>query len=124
MNDDKIVLQTQMDEALLVFERLTTHPQLQLTPIVLLLNKTDVFRERMARLPISQFYSEFDGGPDFKRGCDYFVQKFRSRDRRSRVPTLNLKAMPLLQIHCTNATDQQSCRDIWQVLMDAVGLSN
>ena len=73
---------TQMREALKTFESVTKAEPLKHTPIVLFLNKTDMFMNRLVDIPISDHFMNFKGGSDYPQACEYFAQRFRKLDRR------------------------------------------
>ena len=76
------VIQTQMKEALRTFKTLTQIESLQNTPMILFLNKTDLFMEHLVDIPISNYFLDYDGGSDYHLACQYFAQRFRKLDRR------------------------------------------
>lgn len=73
---------TQMKEALRTFKTLTQIESLQNTPMILFLNKTDLFMEHLVDIPISNYFLDYDGGSDYHLACQYFAQRFRKLDRR------------------------------------------
>lgn len=76
------VFQTQMREALRTFRNLTKIESLANMPIILFLNKTDLFMEHLVDIPISNYFLDFEGGSNYDQACQYFAQRFRKLDRR------------------------------------------
>ncbi|KAL8835924.1 MAG: hypothetical protein Q9176_006608 [Flavoplaca citrina] len=72
----------QMEESLEVLERITAHTSLQNTPILLLLNKADLFERTINRHPISDVYPEYVGGIDYWKACRFMADCYARRDRR------------------------------------------
>ncbi|KAI4270213.1 MAG: hypothetical protein LQ337_006821 [Flavoplaca oasis] len=72
----------QMEESLKALESITAHPSLQNTPILLLLNKADLFERTINRHPISDVYPEYVGGIDYWKACRFVADCYARRDRR------------------------------------------
>ncbi|KAJ3732836.1 G-protein alpha subunit-domain-containing protein [Lentinula guzmanii] len=64
-------------------------------PIVLLLNKTDVFAQKLRRTPLKQYFHDYTGGDNYDAGSTYIINKFLSRAR------------PDTQVYLTSAVDEQ-----------------
>ena len=65
--------------------------------IILFLNKTDLFKEKLAEKPIRHYFPDYTGADDdYSAGCNYFSKKFRS---------LNRTEGREVYVHFTNATD-------------------
>lgn len=101
------VLQTQMTEALRAFEALTKIESLQNKPIILFLNKTDLFMEHLVDIPISNYFCDFEGGSNYHQACQYFAQQFRKLDRRKDGR---------LFFYRTNAADANSFKKTFRTL--------
>ena len=68
-----------MVEALNLFDSVVKHQSFKDTPILLFLNKKDIFAEKIAYSNIadSAFFSDYAGPPnDFDHGVLYFIQRF------------------------------------------------
>lgn len=112
------IIQTQMKEALRTFKALTRIESLQNTPMILFLNKTDLFMEHLVDIPISNYFLDYDGGSNYHLACQYFAQRFRKLDRRK-----NGKLFFCL----TNAADADSFKQTFRhlrlnVLRDTLAL--
>ncbi|KAJ3741486.1 G-protein alpha subunit-domain-containing protein [Lentinula detonsa] len=64
-------------------------------PIVLLLNKTDVFAQKLRRTPLKQYFHDYTGGDNYDAGSTYIINKFLSRAR------------PDTQVYLTSAVDEE-----------------
>lgn len=109
-----------MREALGTFKALTKIESLQSMPIILFLNKTDLFMEHLVDIPISNYFLDFEGGSNYVEACQYFAQRFRKLDRRR-----NGK----LFFYLTNAVDRDSFKQTFcnlrlTVLRDTLALQS
>lgn len=105
-------LQSQVEEALMLFRDISNLPIFKRAALVLFLNKVDLLQEKlqMGMSPIARYYPDYTGDPaDVQAGQAYFATKFK---RLYRDPDKQL------YIHFTNATDT----DILQFTMDSVQL--
>lgn len=114
------VYQTQMKETLRTFKALTEIESLQTMPIILFLNKTDLFMEHLVDIPISNYFLDFEGGSDYDQACQYFARRFRKLDRRK-----NGKLFFCL----TNAADTDSFKQTFRnlrlnILQDTLALQS
>lgn len=73
-----------MKEALLLFETLMSLQWFKYSTIVLMLNKLDLFKQKIAVAPIAEFWPDFTGGNDFYAALCYFTQKFLDLNREPR----------------------------------------
>ena len=90
----------QMHEALMLFESLINGEWFKDKPIILFLNKIDLFREKLRKSPIKYHF------PDY---TDFFSNKFK---------TLNKNASREIYIHFTNATDTNLLKATMQSVQD------
>ena len=100
-----------MRESLTLFENTISLEIFRKKSIVLFLNKTDVFREKVTRSPIENYFSDYTGGPDYKRGADYFANQFLAK---------NAEAMRKIYIHFTCATDTEALQSVITVVSDTI----
>jgi len=57
--------------------------------------KIDLFREKLPRSPIANFFPDYTGGTDLQAACDYFSSRFVS---------LNQSSAKQIYVHFTCAT--------------------
>ncbi|KAL2402344.1 Guanine nucleotide-binding protein alpha-2 subunit [Exophiala dermatitidis] len=87
----------QMHEAMMLFESLVNGQWFKDKPIILFLNKIDLFREKLPISPISAHFPDYTGGDaDENAAKEFFANKFRALNRNSNRE---------IYIHFTNATD-------------------
>lgn len=87
----------QMHEALMLFESLVNGEWFKDKPIILFLNKIDLFREKLAASPIKSHFPDYNGKTtDEEAAKKFFADKFRAINRNSKRE---------IYVHFTNATD-------------------
>ncbi|KAK2746464.1 hypothetical protein FQN57_003090 [Myotisia sp. PD_48] len=87
----------QMHEAMMLFESLVNGEWFKRKPVILFLNKIDLFKEKLAISPVSQHFPDYHGPDgDFESAVKYFADRFRGI---TRVPEREI------YVHQTNATD-------------------
>ncbi|OJJ51712.1 hypothetical protein ASPZODRAFT_148945 [Penicilliopsis zonata CBS 506.65] len=87
----------QMHEAMMLFESLVNVDWFKRKPIILFLNKIDLFRGKLGVSPVSKHFPDYAGSDtDFDAAAKYFADRFRGIDR---IPDREI------YIHYTNATD-------------------
>ncbi|KAJ5887911.1 hypothetical protein N7495_007952 [Penicillium taxi] len=87
----------QMHEAMMLFESLVNGEWFKRKPIILFLNKIDLFKGKLAISTISNHFPDYTGSnTDFDAAARYFADRFRGINR---IPDREI------YIHYTNATD-------------------
>jgi len=79
-------------------------------PIILFLNKVDLFREKITRKPISVHFKDYRGPQSFEDSAKYI---------RSRFLALAGPATSVV-VHYTCAIDTDSVRAVWGAVRDDV----
>jgi guanine nucleotide-binding protein subunit alpha len=88
-----------MHEALIIFESLIHSEWFKVKPIILFLNKMDLFKTKLAVSPVSEYFPDYRGEPtDFKAASKYFADRFCNVNRNSYRD---------IYTHYTNATDTE-----------------
>lgn len=86
-----------MHEAMMLFESLVNGEWFKRKPVILFLNKMDLFKEKISYSPISKHFPDFLGPEgDFDAATKYFSDRFRGM---TRIPEREI------YVHQTNATD-------------------
>lgn len=86
-----------MHEAMMLFESLANGEWFKRKPIILFLNKIDLFKAKLPISPVSKHFPDYTGpDTDFESAARYFADRFRGINR---VPEREI------YIHYTNATD-------------------
>uniref|UniRef100_A0A6B2L8H9 Uncharacterized protein n=1 Tax=Arcella intermedia TaxID=1963864 RepID=A0A6B2L8H9_9EUKA len=70
-----------MQESLSLFQKLSDQPSFKSTAFILFLNKSDIFKEKIAKKPLSEFFEDYDAfvgkldasqkGSDWEQGAAY-----------------------------------------------------
>ncbi|GAB5367855.1 hypothetical protein AAMO2058_001267600 [Amorphochlora amoebiformis] len=102
-----------MIEAIELFDQVANSRWFQNTPIVLFLNKSDLFAEKIKTTPLTlcKAFSKYDGDPhDYTQTTEYLADYFFNLDNTGKN----------LYIHLTCATDRKLVEPIFESLKDAV----
>jgi hypothetical protein len=77
-----ILLQNQMDESLHLFEKITKLEELRSVPIMVLINKWDLFKQRILDTPISDTFPNLCRSMGAVTACNFFADEYVKRDER------------------------------------------
>ncbi len=91
-----------MKESLLLFEQITKLEEVQAVPILLFLNKVDLFKQKMIQTPICDTFPEYSGSLGCVTACNFFAEEFVKCDERP---------MGILRICITSAVDPKMFED-------------
>ena len=109
-------MQNQMQEALLLFESIMSLAWFKGSSIILFLNKIDLFKEKLAQKPVSEYFPDYTGAADdYSAASKYFANKFKS---------LNRTEGREIYVHFTNATDTNLLKITMQSVQDTIIQSN
>ncbi|KAI9012886.1 guanine nucleotide binding protein, alpha subunit [Gaertneriomyces semiglobifer] len=92
--------QNRMAESLILFESVINSRWFLRTSIILFLNKTDLFKIKLARNPLEKYFPEYKGGPDINKAAKFILWRFTQTNRA------RLNIYP----HLTQATDTSNIR--------------
>jgi len=68
-----------MEEALNLFEDVANSNCFDSASIILFLNKTDLFQEKIKRVDLRCCFDNYSGGNDFEKACAFIEARFRER---------------------------------------------
>lgn len=99
-----------MMESLNLFDSIVNSKWFIKTPIILFLNKIDLFMAKLPASPVEQYFPEYTGGT-YEEACEFFLDKFRS-----------LKNNPDKEIypHFTCATDTSQIKFVMAAVYDII----
>lgn len=105
-----------MHESLKLFGDIINNVWFQCTPIVLLLNKRDLFEEKIKTEDLTVCFPDYTGGNNFDNGVAFIKQKFLEKNKTSRK----------VYSHVTCATDTENIKVVFNamkaiVMNDAFG---
>ena len=75
--------QNRMIESLVLFESIINSRWFSKTIIILLLNKIDVFRSKLSKVPLEKYFPAYTGGQDINKAVKYILWKFMQTNRAS-----------------------------------------
>eukprot|EP00475_Leptophrys_vorax_P027236 TRINITY_DN3882_c0_g1_i6.p1 TRINITY_DN3882_c0_g1~~TRINITY_DN3882_c0_g1_i6.p1 ORF type:complete len:357 (-),score=92.76 TRINITY_DN3882_c0_g1_i6:90-1160(-) len=104
--EDEMTLRT--IESLEVFEQIFTQNFIS-TPIILFLNKKDLFDKKFHKVPLKNFFPDFTG-ETLEEGYDFFKEKYIAR----------LPCKRDVYSHVTTATDPDDCKRVFQAVQHII----
>jgi len=102
--------QNRMAESLVLFESVINSRWFLRTSIVLFLNKTDVFKAKLSKVPLENYFPEYTGGPDINKAAKYILWRFTQTNRA------RLNIYP----HLTQATDTSNIRLVFAAVKETI----
>ncbi|KAJ1750908.1 Guanine nucleotide-binding protein alpha-2 subunit [Coemansia sp. RSA 1290] len=111
---DQVLLEesshNRMDESLVLFDSIINSRWFLRTSIILFLNKIDLFRKKIAIVPLSSYYPEYTGGPYTTPAVRFILWKFSQTNRAK------LQLYP----HVTQATDTNNIRVVFAAVRETL----
>ncbi|KAF7376934.1 Heterotrimeric G-protein alpha subunit [Mycena sanguinolenta] len=101
-----------MQEALTHFDSICNSRWFVKTPIILCLNKIDLFAEKLPRSPLGDYFPDYTGGENYDAACDYLLQRFVSLNQSP--------ATKQIYAHFTCATDSQQFEWSFPVILKSI----
>ncbi|KAM6503012.1 heterotrimeric G-protein alpha subunit, GPA3-like protein [Amanita muscaria] len=102
--------QNRMTESLVLFESVINSRWFLRTSIILFLNKTDVFKHKLIKVPLERHFPEYTGGRDVNKAAKYILWKFMQVNRA------RLSVYP----HLTQATDTTNIRLVFAAVKETI----
>jgi len=100
-----------MYEALDLFADIINNKAFKNSAIVLFLNKSDLFKEKIKRVDMKTCFPDYTGGDDFELGGKFIADKFLSK---------NLDPQKLIYPHITCATDTENVRIVFDTVRTSI----
>eukprot|EP00008_Paramoeba_atlantica_P009049 CAMPEP_0201477832 /NCGR_PEP_ID=MMETSP0151_2-20130828/2792_1 /ASSEMBLY_ACC=CAM_ASM_000257 /TAXON_ID=200890 /ORGANISM="Paramoeba atlantica, Strain 621/1 / CCAP 1560/9" /LENGTH=358 /DNA_ID=CAMNT_0047858689 /DNA_START=134 /DNA_END=1210 /DNA_ORIENTATION=- len=100
-----------MKESLKLFDEIVNCVWFRDTPVILFLNKSDLFREKLTTHPLKDYFPTYSGGNDFKTGCDFVQKLYLSRNQVEKRP---------IYPHITCCTDTKQVAQLLNAVRDIV----
>ncbi|KAI9304471.1 G protein alpha subunit [Cunninghamella echinulata] len=102
--------QNRMMESLVLFESVINSRWFLRTSIILFLNKIDVFKSKLAKVPLERYFPDYGGGQDANKAAKYVLWRFSQTNRAK------LNIYP----HVTQATDTSNIRLVFKAIKDTI----
>ncbi|CAD6501234.1 BgTH12-01487 [Blumeria graminis f. sp. triticale] len=102
--------QNRMMESLVLFDSVVNSRWFMRTSIILFLNKVDLFRAKLARSPLSNYFPDYSGGNEINRASKYLLWRFNQVNRA------HLNLYP----HLTQATDTSNIRLVFAAVKETI----
>lgn len=102
--------QNRMVESLVLFESVINSRWFLRTSIILFLNKIDVFKSKLPKVPLEKYFPEYTGGPDINKAAKYILWRFMQANRA------RLSVYP----HLTQATDTGNIRLVFAAVKETI----
>ncbi|KAI0061797.1 G-protein alpha subunit [Artomyces pyxidatus] len=102
--------QNRMAESLVLFDSVINSRWFLRTSIILFLNKIDVFKNKLPKVPLEKFFPEYTGGSDVNKGAKYILWRFMQANRA------RLSVYP----HITQATDTSNIRLVFVTVKETI----
>jgi len=96
-----------LHESINLFESICTNRWLANIPIILFLNKKDLFKEKIERVNLNICFQDYNGSANFKEASTFIEQKFKDIATTSKT-----RLFP----HITCATDTANIIKVWDAV--------
>lgn len=105
--DDQV---NRMHEAMQLFDEICNSKWFEKTPLVLFLNKRDLFEEKVSKVDLKVCFKEYSGGLKFQPALDFIRDRFESFNRSSRK----------IYTHVCTAVDKDNVKVIFNSVREVV----
>ncbi|KAI8640024.1 heterotrimeric G-protein alpha subunit, GPA3-like protein [Parasitella parasitica] len=102
--------QNRLVESLVLFESVVNSRWFLRTTIILFLNKIDVFRQKFKKIPLENFFPDYEGGSDIGKAVKYILWRFSQTNRAK------LNIYP----HVTQATNTSNIAHVFNAIKDTI----
>ncbi|KAI4523037.1 heterotrimeric G protein alpha subunit A [Schizophyllum commune] len=102
--------QNRMAESLVLFESIINSRWFLRTSIIIFLNKIDVFKLKVHKVPLERYFPEYTGGKDPNKAAKFILWKFMQANRAG------LSVYP----HLTQATDTSNIRLVFAAVKETI----
>jgi guanine nucleotide-binding protein G(i) subunit alpha len=117
-----------MQESLVLFDSVVNSRWFMRTSIILFLNKVDLFRAKLARSPLGNYFPDYSGGNDVNRAAKYLLWRFNQVNRAhlnlypQSVVSLWIGSLSqaLTWLSLTQATDTSNIRLVFAAVKETI----
>jgi len=96
--------ENRLTETFRVFDQICNNEYFLNTAMILFLNKTDLFQEKIKRVPLSNHFADYTGDNSFESASSYLQERFRSLNKQDKM----------IFPHFTCATDKQNVQRVFE----------
>mmetsp|Transcript_55539 Transcript_55539/g.76994 ORF Transcript_55539/g.76994 Transcript_55539/m.76994 type:complete len:351 (+) Transcript_55539:37-1089(+) len=100
------------EESLKLFDEICNSKWFGTTSIILFLNKSDLFREKIQKVDLKVCFPEYDGGCNYENGAKFMKDKFCSLNKNP--------AQKHVYPHITCATDTDNIKFVFSAVKDII----
>lgn len=119
-----------MMESLVLFDSVVNSRWFMRTSIILFLNKVDLFRQKLGRSPLSNYFPDYSGGNDVNRAAKYLLWRFNQVNRAHLnlypqyvylpFPCLIFTLLTWFVFSLTQATDTTNIRLVFAAVKETI----
>jgi GTPase SAR1 family protein len=102
--------QNRMKESLMLFDEVCNSVYFRKTPVILFLNKDDLFKEKIKKIDLNVCFSNYTGGCDYKNAIGYIKARFLETNHSPHV----------IYPHLTCAIDSDNVRFVFKVVKETI----
>ena len=70
-----------LEDSVLLWKSICSNALLGKTNLILFLNKIDVFKSKLPKVPLERYFPEYTGGPDINKAAKYILWRFMQANR-------------------------------------------
>ena len=100
-----------MFESLKLFKEMCNNQWFQDTAMIVFLNKSDLFAEKIKHFPLSDTFPDYTGGDDFDKATRFISDKFEAQNTNPNKP---------MYFHITCATDTKQIEVVLKIVQDVI----
>jgi len=98
------------EEAIELFEEIANNKWFANTSVILFLNKRDIFKDKIKKIPLKTYFPEFDGDNNYDKAVEFITAKFR----------VLRQVQGKLYHHVTCATDSENVAFVFNAVQHIV----
>ena len=110
LNEDEDM--NRMRESLKLFQSISSLPLFSRTPVMLFLNKKDLFKEKITKSPLSICFENYIGENEYEPASEFIREQFEKEIDFPKIETI--------YTHFVNATDTSDMRNVFDTVFDVI----
>ena len=97
-----------MQESFKLFKEISNSKYFVNSSIILFLNKSDLFKEKIKTSPLNKYFPEYTGGDDFTQATTFIKEKFEELSSK------------MVITHITCATDSSNIKTVFEAVRTTI----